>query len=757
MRIDRRRSVGLALLFLGVSLPAWAATQLSPKAQAFLKKHGSSFGLTEKAALSEPTIEKLNWVLEQLPGEDPDRELVPHLKTLVKPGIGDSDHLGGRLLYTRGRDGVPALTPFGRRILMDFLTAQDGITAQGRLVSKASFPANERGSFLERLRAEGALMYDAAQKGDPSDALGTGRRVFDAAGEKVAQVLYPMPAYGRWAELRKEGNLKNIYTDPKTGAARLIIAGKTPAVMDRYRTLDRKEEAQILRETGLESLRKLLPAAKGRVVRAVDNLVVVELPREMLPLLGRTLEQDGIHSAPSLKVELVNAVHKGLTQGRMPLGGLLPFPKGAVSGLLDRFRPHSNVANDLMKVRALWEKGMEGEGAVVGIIDSGLDMKHPDFQGRVLAYIDLVQDYKDGIGHGTHVAGLVGGDGKASEGFYKGAAPKTKFVIVQVFNSSGGGASEDSILAAMKILSSLPGNKRSDVVSMSLGIAPPFGHNLNKSSLLADYMMVRNNIFMSIAAGNSGPKQHTVGAPAAARHVLTVTGTNKEKVIPFFPSRGPISNWPGKDYNKPDITTVAGDIHRGNPCRYAPGGLIAAKSSTIVFPPIGGPECDAPGNPFYRYMTGTSMATPEASGVAADVVGYLKSKGVPYATADVKALLMETAEDLGRPEYEQGAGFLNGEKLARTLAERVEAGTPVGNIPLMLSRQVPEFYRWYLARYKSVRPTPLGLLDTQTGHLVNTDQEADRLQKSAVQEMASMSRLERWKMKIEYALSRRRK
>jgi len=266
-------------------------------------------------------------------------------------------------------------------------------------------------------------------------------------------------------------------------------------------------------------------------------------------------------------------------------------------------------------------------------------------------------------------------------------------------------------------------------------------------------MMVKDNILMAIAAGNSGPSNGTIGSPGNARYVMTVTGVNHGGKFSFFPSRGPVKAGSGAGWNKPDISTVAGDVHfsqhrkafwkrilhpltpsgrlglfpmsvqgdaGGEPqdpgCVYGPG-VISARSSDD-----GEADCALKGNPNYRFMSGTSMATPMAAGVAADVVGYLRERGRAYQASEVKALMMETASDLGQGPEVQGAGLVNGEKLAKALEERVAKGLPVGNVASMVSQRGTS--RWAEFNMKAngrfVR-TSLGLMDNQTGHLVNSD------------------------------------
>lgn len=442
----------------------------------------------------------------------------------------------------------------------------------------------------------------------------------------------------------------------------------------------------------------------------------------------------------------------------MPLAGTIGRLAGKLKGTRNLRKAaggeKSGETADILRMDGLWERGMTGRGGVIANIDSGVDTAHPDFKDKVLAYIDLVQAGVDSVGHGTHTAGTSAGSGAASGGKYKGMAPDAKLVVIQVFGAGGAGASELAILAAMKISASLPRAIRPDVANMSLGIAGPAGHNLHSTALYAEWLMNHGRLFMAIAAGNSGPKQYTIGAPGNARSVLTVTGVDKKKKFPFFPSRGPVMNWPFKDYNKPDVAAVAGGVDREAPCKYA-GGVIAPRSKDENFPAAGGDLCNAPDNPRYRYMSGTSMATPAAAGVAEDVIAYLNSKGVRYTEAEVKALILETADDLGVPAWVQGAGLINGGRLGEAVEKRAAAGAALGNVPKMLARELDPFEAWFLEDRGRLRVTELGLMDLSSGHLVNTAEELRTLQEAARSEWQELGAIRRSKLKLQYLMGTR--
>ncbi len=95
--------------------------------------------------------------------------------------------------------------------------------------------------------------------------------------------------------------------------------------------------------------------------------------------------------------------------------------------------------------------GLTGKGVTVAVLDTGL-APHPDFKSRVVGWRDCIyrkEKCYDDNGHGTHVAGILGGSGQMSGGILSGIAPLCRFVIVKVLDQKGE-ANVASILAGLK-------------------------------------------------------------------------------------------------------------------------------------------------------------------------------------------------------------------------------------------------------------------------------------------------------------------
>ncbi len=272
-------------------------------------------------------------------------------------------------------------------------------------------------------------------------------------------------------------------------------------------------------------------------------------------------------------------------------------------------------------VPAVWAAGYRGAGVKIAIVDTGIDRNHPDFAGRIVAGASFVGGaYDDDNGHGTHVAGIAAGDGSAENGKYQGVAPEASLYLAKVLDRDGSG-SMSGVMAGVEWAV----DQEVQVINLSLG-GSGSSDGTDALSLTCNAAVARN-IIVCVAAGNEGPGAETIGSPGAAADVITVGAVDRSDRVASFSSRGPTAD--GRV--KPDICFPGTDI-------------ISARAA--------GTSMGTPVNDRYTAASGTSMATPHASGVAA-----LLRQAVPMLTPlQAKLALMETALDLGQDKNTQGSG-----------------------------------------------------------------------------------------------------
>ena len=283
-----------------------------------------------------------------------------------------------------------------------------------------------------------------------------------------------------------------------------------------------------------------------------------------------------------------------------------------------------------------------GRGVRVAIVDTGVDYAHPDLGGglgsayKVVGGYDFVNndpDPMDDNGHGTHVAGIV-----AANGVLKGVAPDASLLAYKVLNDSGWGQTS-AIIAGLERAADPDDNPATDdganVINMSLG----GGGNPDSPLSQAVDNAVNHGIVVVVAAGNSGPSAETIGCPGVARNALTVAASDKYDTLAEFSSRGPVPGY--ADVIKPDIT--------------APG--VSIQSTVPLYGSLGSPTR-------YRSLDGTSMATPHVAGA----VALIKQLHPDWTPEVIKANLMNTAKNLGRDMFEQGAGRVDVYAAARAPA-----------------------------------------------------------------------------------------
>jgi len=160
-----------------------------------------------------------------------------------------------------------------------------------------------------------------------------------------------------------------------------------------------------------------------------------------------------------------------------------------------------------------YQSGYDGSGIVVSIIDTGIDLSHPDLEGKIVGGYDFIDNDKmpeDTNGHGTQVAGIIAADGNL-----KGIAPNSKILMYKV---SEDGESVPSQLIIKAIEKSIEDG--ADIINISLGI-----NQTNTKIDQAVNKAVKNNIFVVTAAGNFGPELNTIGSPGINPNAITVGAT----------------------------------------------------------------------------------------------------------------------------------------------------------------------------------------------------------------------------------------
>jgi serine protease AprX len=308
--------------------------------------------------------------------------------------------------------------------------------------------------------------------------------------------------------------------------------------------------------------------------------------------------------------------------------------------------------------------GYDGTGIGVAIVDSGITQWHDDLtmangQGqRVAHFVDFINGYTqayDDYGHGTHVAGVVAGNGYDMNGARTAIAPGAHLIALKALNGNGTGTIS-SIIAAIDYAVANKDALNIRVLNLSLGAAVTESY-LTDPLTLAAKRAVDAGIVVVASAGNLGkaangkPQYGAIGSPGNAPWVITVgaSSTNgtvlrQDDTMASFSSRGPTMY----DYAaKPDLVAPGfGTVSLSDPVSK----FYTTKSSFLL-----GGLLSTSYSP-YLTLSGTSMAAPVVSGTIA-----LMLQANPNLTPNlVKAILQFTSQEY--PNYDaltQGTGFLN--------------------------------------------------------------------------------------------------
>jgi serine protease AprX len=226
--------------------------------------------------------------------------------------------------------------------------------------------------------------------------------------------------------------------------------------------------------------------------------------------------------------------------------GIIPFPNGNNGG---HDIQRTEWAFDITQIKTMNDNGYNGDGVIIGIVDSGIDPTHPDLDHiNITAWKDYVngraQPYDD-QGHGTHIAGII-----AASGEIDGVAPEVKMIVVKAISSSGSGT--DANVAAGIDFAVENG---ADVICLSLGGMARF-LNIGDDTAAACEDAIDQGVYVVAAAGNDGEDDDgDVASPATVDGVIAVGAIDKDKRKASFSSIGDndgILPFPIDDRDDPD-------------------------------------------------------------------------------------------------------------------------------------------------------------------------------------------------------------
>lgn len=300
-----------------------------------------------------------------------------------------------------------------------------------------------------------------------------------------------------------------------------------------------------------------------------------------------------------------------------------------------------------------------GVGVRVAVIDSGLDLTHPEFAGRVIFeknYVVRSLPARDDHGHGTHVAGIIAAAQNNGQGI-SGVAPTVLLDIRRVLSNGQSGLTGTVSNLTDAIFESADAGAK----VINLSVETP---NANTTLQTVINLAVGKGALLVGSAGNLDTSGTTyVYYPAAYDGVMAVAATDRSDNHAFYSRVGP------------QIEIAA------------PGGLVQASSSPPVNDPIlstwaANTFCGAnyQATSSYCTSTGTSMAAPFVSGAAA----LIRSLRPDLSGAQVRAILTETALPIGQDAQKVGAGRLDVAAALRR-AVRSDVGTNPAVVGVLLS------------------------------------------------------------------------
>jgi serine protease AprX len=446
----------------------------------------------------------------------------------------------------------------------------------------------------------------------------------------------------------------------------------------------------------------LVPGTPTKAVEPAKAVVDAELTKSLLTALGPVEAIVTFKSNEGVLPEQLNllknvGIVKGVTLNSLPIAGIL-----ATKTQIEKLAQSDQVLSIYLNKKLAYENAeatditgvdqvrtdeamrklngglpVTGKGIGVVINDSGVDGTHKDLEfgshlvqnvlGSInlnaidaallpVTYVENVPNTDTSSGHGTHVAGIVGGTGAMSGGKYEGVAPGANLIGY----GSGAAVAMLDTIGGFDYALTHQHQYNIRVITNSWGDTSDSGTDFDPYNPIniATKRLYDRGIVTVFSAGNSGPDAKTIsGNYKKAPWVVTVAAGDKSGKLADFSSRGEEGRGgtvtiDGQSWNWGDQPTVT-----------SPG--VDIISTRVISPLVAlGATDDAqyiePAYlPYYTTMSGTSMAAPHVAGI----IALMLEANPLLSPSQVKSVLEKTATVM--PDYavwEVGAGYVNAYK-----------------------------------------------------------------------------------------------
>ena len=432
----------------------------------------------------------------------------------------------------------------------------------------------------------------------------------------------------------------------------------------------------------LSAVRESLDTANCTVVSELPQigmLVVQSTDNQFLADFTKT--NSGVKAIPNLEIQWTpNILSSDLSEEELELSESLESPPPNDE---DDFLAFAQWGLDAIDAPEAWAVGATGAGVRVAVLDSGIDWSHPDLFDNLNpvvseSFVPGEPFYRTlpGFSHGTHVAGIIAASNNAIGTV--GVAHEAEIIGIKVLRDSTGSGAFSWILAGILYAA----DNKADVINMSLGgefsrrggffdpgtpddksddirltrFIADIHHAFNRATSYAH----QKGALIVASAGNDGVNgerdEDRLVLPRDAPHVISVSATAPEGWAKEFDATDLPASYSDTGSSVIDLAAPGGDFdYPGNEfCSV----LIISPRPCFIFDGVispGGYRSTPGGNrSIWSWATGTSMAAPHVSGVAALIISQSNGELPPSA---VEAALRAGAVDLGKPGRDDAYGL----------------------------------------------------------------------------------------------------